>query len=113
VIWLLLACTGAGGDTGTCARQPPLDWAGFGQGFMEKHCTGCHSSLLRDDQRDGAPVGVDLDTWDDVVRWGPRIEARALSAEPDMPPGGGPSEEERRLLQEWLDCTVLPAGEAQ
>ncbi|MFN7143310.1 MAG: hypothetical protein ACK4YP_06005 [Myxococcota bacterium] len=113
ILLLLWACTGAAPeDTGACHRDPPLTWQNFGQGWMDKHCVGCHSSLLREDQRNGAPVGVDLDTWEDAVAWGPRIAARSLGDAPTMPPGGGPSEEERRLLAEWLDCAVLPAGEA-
>ncbi len=112
MILLLLACAGTPDDTaGACDRDPPLTWANFGQGWMDKHCTGCHSSLLRADQRNGAPVQVDLDTWEDAVAWGPRIAARSLGKEATMPPGGGPSEEERRLLAEWLECAVLPAGE--
>ena len=53
------------------------------------------------------------DTWDDMIRWGPRIQARATGPEPTMPPGGGPSEEERALLSEWLECAVLPAASTE
>ena len=107
---LLTGCTGApAADTGACGHTPPLTWANFGQGWMDKHCVGCHSSLLREDQRNGAPVGVDLDTWEDAVLWGDRIAARSVGDDADMPPGGGPSAEERRLLEEWLECTVIPA----
>ncbi|MDP2308985.1 MAG: hypothetical protein Q8P18_23380 [Pseudomonadota bacterium] len=112
---LLGGCTGdaGGADTGVCGHEPALTWANFGQGWMDKHCIGCHSSLLRVDQRNDAPVGVDLDTWEDAVTWGERIGARSLGEGATMPPGGGPSEEERRLLSEWLECAVLPAGEAE
>ncbi|MES2645176.1 MAG: hypothetical protein V4850_37155 [Myxococcota bacterium] len=113
----LAGCTGAPvsdtADTGACDHTPALTWANFGQGWMDKHCVGCHSSLLRDDQRNGAPPSVNLDTWDDAVFWGGRIGARSLGDAPTMPPGGGPSEEERRLLAEWLDCAVTPAREAE
>lgn len=111
MILLLVACAPSGGDSGACDREPPLTWENFGQGWMGKHCTGCHSSLLRSDQRNGAPEPVDLDTWKDVVTWGSRIEARSVADDADMPPGGGPSAEERALLGEWLSCAVLPAGE--
>ena len=108
ILWML-ACA-PGDDSGACDRDPPLTWENFGQGWMEKHCTGCHSSLVRDDQRNGAPTAVNLDTWDDMLRWGARIEARAI-VDVDMPPGGGPSEEERAMLGEWLECAVYPAAE--
>ncbi|MFZ5481778.1 MAG: hypothetical protein ACOZNI_33765 [Myxococcota bacterium] len=108
MIWLVLACT-SGGDTGggACDRDPPLDYVGFGKGWMAKHCVGCHSSLVREDQRNGAPTHVDLDTYDDVVSWSERIRVRTIEQR-DMPPGGGPSDEERVLLDEWLSCAVIP-----
>jgi uncharacterized membrane protein len=107
VILLLLACLADGEDTaGACDRDPPLDYLTFGKPLMQTHCTGCHSSLVREDQRNDAPVGLDLDTYDDVVEWAERIRVRAVE-EQDMPPGGGPSDEERALLAEWLDCEVI------
>lgn len=113
ILGALLGCTTGsdGADTAVCGHEPALTWANFGQGYMDKHCVGCHSSLLREDQRNGAPVTVNLDTWDGAVAWGTRIDARSLGDAPTMPPGGGPSELERRLLAEWLDCAVLPAAE--
>jgi uncharacterized membrane protein len=114
ILLLALACAGASdADTGACDRDPPLTWANFGQPLMDKHCVGCHSSLLREDQRNGAPVGVDLDTWEDAVKWAERIQVRSVPDNADMPPGGGPSAEERRLLAEWLECAVFPAAEQE
>lgn len=101
------ACSGVGGDTGgECDRSPPLSWHNFGQGFMGKHCTGCHSSLLPESHREGAPTSVNFDTYSDVVSQSERVAARALGAEPTMPPGGGPSAAEQALLAEWLRCGV-------
>lgn len=93
-----------------CLRDPPLTYENFGRGFMGRHCTGCHSSIIRVDQRNAAPVGVDFDTWDGCVEWADRIEVRALET-PDvpMPPAGGPTTQELALLQEWLDCELTPA----
>lgn len=110
MILLLLGCTGAPAEDTACDRDPPLDYAGFGQGWMSKHCVGCHSSLIREEQREGAPVGVDLDTWEGVLQYAERIEVRTIDTR-DMPPGGGPSEEERALLLEWLTCAVYPEAE--
>jgi len=106
----VLAC-GEGGDTaapGDCARQPPLSYDNFGQQFMDTHCSGCHSTLLPETLRNGAPLGVDLDTYAGVVQWVDRVEARTVGEGADMPPGGGPSDEERTLLAEWLQCSVWP-----
>lgn len=108
VLLLLLGCALGGADTGdgACARVPPLDWDNFGHGFMTKHCTGCHSSLLPAELREGAPVGVDFDTYQDVLDQSDRILARSVGDAPTMPPGGGPTEEERARLAEWLACEV-------
>ena len=96
-------------DTVDCSRTPPLTWDNFGKGHMDKHCNGCHSVLIPDAQRQGAPSGVDFNTYADVLEWEERIRARATRAvldEPTMPPGGGPSDLELERTLEWLDCEV-------
>jgi hypothetical protein len=112
----LLALAGCGADpkdTGgpadDCDRSPPLDWHNFGKGFVDKHCNGCHSVLYEGGRRQGAPVGVDFNTYEDVLSWRERIRARSTTAvldTPTMPPGGGPSTEELARLEEWLSCEV-------
>jgi hypothetical protein len=92
-----------------CGRQPPLDWNNFGQGHLDTHCTGCHGSLLAVDDRRGAPIGVDLDSYGGALQWAERLEARSTGSNPTMPPGGGPSPDELVLFEEWLSCTLLPA----
>jgi hypothetical protein len=100
---------GSGVPIGTsCLRDPPLTWTNFGQGMMGKHCTGCHSVFQRQGQRNDAPLGVDIDTFDDVLKWADRIQVRAVD-NTGMPPGGGMLEFERDLLEEWLRCEVFPA----
>lgn len=109
---LVFACVGKEGDSATgCERMPPLTYDNFGAGLLEQHCTGCHSSLVPEDHREGAPTGVDFDTYEGVLTWAERIEARAVPDGSTMPPGGGPSEEQRALLHEWLTCTVIPESE--
>lgn len=113
MLLVLLACA-SGGDTAySCDRDPPLTYETFGEGFVSKHCTGCHGSLVRDADRNGATQGVDLDTYGNVLVFAERFEARVLDPEvPEMPPGGGPTEEELRMLQEWLTCSVYPDKES-
>jgi uncharacterized membrane protein len=94
-----------------CPHDPPLTWSSYGQLHLEKHCNGCHASLLPQEMRNGAPVGVDFDTLDAVVNWHERIVARALGDAPTMPPGGGPSATEQALFAEWLACDVAARGE--
>lgn len=116
IVWLLiqLACGTKDIDSASnsCDRSPPLTYANFGKGYLDKHCVGCHHSLLPQEMREGAPMGVDLDTLEFSLQWADRIEARATGDIPTMPPGGGPSEDERALLQEWLSCDLLPASES-
>lgn len=100
------------GGEALCDRDPPLSYDLFGQAFMDTHCAGCHSSLLPLEDREGATVGVDFDTYAGVVQWASRIEARALGEAPDMPPGGGPAQSDLVLLAEWLSCSVIPDHEA-
>ncbi|MCB9746142.1 MAG: hypothetical protein H6739_07140 [Alphaproteobacteria bacterium] len=106
---MLAGCGDRDADTGLCDRTPPLTYEGFGVGFMDKHCTACHSSLLREEQRNDAPVGIDMDSYVEVMRFAERIEARVVTPEvPTMPPGGGPTAEEIAQLNEWLACKVYP-----
>lgn len=104
MIWLIACAVADSG--GVCAREPELDWDRFGHGFMTQYCTGCHASTWPASVREGAPLGVDFDTYAGVLAYADRIEARSVPADADMPPGGGPSEEERALLHEWLTCAV-------
>ena len=87
-----------------CPRDPPLSYDNFGQGFLRRHCAGCHSSLLPQEQRNGAPISINLDSYADAKIWADRIAATALGDAPTMPPGGGPTDDEKALLEEWLDC---------
>lgn len=103
---LLVGCDNAEPVDDPCSSEPALTWENFGKGHLDKHCNGCHSSQIRPEQRNNAPVGVDFDTWDKTVQFGERIWIRGGETL-DMPPGGGPSEDELRLFEEWMHCEVL------
>ena len=108
----MLSCSKSNDSGVSCDRDPPLTYGNFGKGFMGKHCAGCHSSLNPDGHRKGAPLGVDLDTYDGVLQWAYRTHARAVGENAGMPPGGGPGPDELLRLEEWLECGVFPAVEA-
>ncbi len=112
----LAGCDDATGDSGgaeqTCDRSPPLTWDSFGEAYVGRHCAGCHSSLLPEGMRTDATLGVDLDTYSGNLQWAERSLARATGDEPTMPPGGGPSEVEIAMFEEWLRCSVLPDAAA-
>lgn len=90
--------------------DPPcnmLSYENFGEPFVLDWCRGCHSSALPEDMRQGAPVGVDFDTLDRVRAWRTKMTARISGAAPTMPPAAGPSQEEREMMVEWLQCGAL------
>lgn len=115
LIWLLLSPLIACGDSAagtptpeealSCDRSPPLTYESFGQAFMIQNCTPCHHVLLPEADRNGAPVGVDFETYGKVLSWSDRIHERTVVTE-TMPPGGGLSAEDLSKFEEWLGCEV-------
>ena len=105
---LMIACGLSSLDTADpdCDRNPPLSYHNFGKGYMDLHCNGCHSSLLPEFHRVGAPVSVSFDTYKEVMDWVDRIDERSNSVDFPMPPGGGPTEKELEMFNEWLYCGV-------
>ena len=108
MLWILLAC---GGDSSSdSAGDEPVDcaevtnWTTVGAPFIYTWCTPCHSATLTGDARQGAPEGVDFATLEDVQAYADRIEARALSGTPTMPPAGGPTDEDLAAVADWFTC---------
>lgn len=96
-------------DSATLAERPcPEDsivsYESFGGPFLLDWCTGCHAAGLPDGSRQGAPLGVDFDDLEAARKHAARIWARAADGNATMPPVGGPDEEERTRLGEWLAC---------
>lgn len=80
-----------------------LDWDSFGEPFVRSWCTGCHSASLAEADRQGAPLGVDFDTLTGV--WAEIDGIRNLAVDGrSMPPAGGPGDDARALLGEWIGC---------
>ena len=113
MLFLLFACGEKATDSALslCIHDPPLSYANFGKGYVDVHCLGCHSAELPEGHRVGAPAGVNFNTYDEVMDWAERLEARAtrkFSDDVTMPPGGGPTKEELDMFEEWLYCSVIP-----
>jgi uncharacterized membrane protein len=90
------------GDESAMCAQPDLTYQTFGEPFMTDWCTGCHSAELDPSMRQAAPLDVNFDTLDEV-----RAQAQAISisvAQATMPPEGGPSDDERATLVQWIAC---------
>ncbi len=108
---LLSACgkEDDGGDTAPaaidCSREPSLEWDNYAAGFFDKNCNGCHSSALEGDARYNAPPGVDFDSEDIAIAQAGRIRARVVEDQ-TMPPGGGLTASEMRMIDEWLMCAA-------
>lgn len=93
-------------DERPCPSDSIVSFENFGAPFMLDHCKGCHSATLPEDMRQMAPVDVNFDDLQDIRDQAQRIWARSADHNVTMPPVGGPSDEERRLLGEWLACGV-------
>lgn len=106
LVFFIAVLSGCEGPS--CDREPALTYDNWGEGFIATFCVGCHSALIEGEPRKGATVGVDFNTYGDVLNHAQRMAARSTGAEPDMPPSGGPSAEDVALLDEWLTCTVIP-----
>jgi uncharacterized membrane protein len=101
----LAACgDDGGGDGGNDCTTSTLTYDNFGSAFMTNYCLDCHSSSSGN--RMGAPVSVNFDTLELVQNQASRVEARAGSGS-SMPPSSFsslPSDSERTMLSEWIDC---------
>jgi len=92
-----------------CSHEPALTYDNFGKGFATQFCTGCHSSLVPEEHRMDAPEDYNFDTYEGIVWWADKVEIAV--AEGEMPPGGGPTHDEKRLFAEWMACDVMPDAE--
>ncbi len=70
--------------------------------LITTHCQGCHSRTPSDDVFTVAPVGVVLDSWEDIERQAPQI-IRRTSITKDMPfmNKTNMTDEERAALYQW------------
>ena len=98
ILGLLLVCFGlaCGGE---CESVPSYeDWT---QGFLKSKCQSCHSTQTL--YRYNAPENIFFDDYEDALEHIEAIRSSVLERE-TMPPGGGLSEDEKILLEQWLEC---------
>jgi hypothetical protein len=91
-------------DERPCPEENDLSFEGFGGPFLISWCNGCHASGLPEAERQGAPVGIDFDDIELIRAQAERIWARSGDHNLTMPPVGGPEDDERTMLGEWLAC---------
>jgi len=101
------------GGVATGATCPSLDAPtaqNFGTAFVETYCLSCHSQSATGAARQGATVGVDFDTLDEVRRQLALIDTHAAAGpnttNTEMPPAQRPqpTQQEREKLGQWLAC---------
>lgn len=95
---LILAC-GKSNDTADCFDAPT--YSSWAKGFLIGKCQPCHASTAPN--RFGAPEKVIFDDRSDVLRQLSDIKSAVLERG-SMPPSGGVTDDERLLLEAWLEC---------
>ncbi len=104
---------GCGGNSDGAATEsdcdPRLRWDNFGQDFMTRYCTSCHSSELTGGERRGAPPDHNYDTREGVQEDPTHLDLAAAAGPAAhneyMPPyGPTPTLAEREDLGRWLAC---------
>jgi hypothetical protein len=87
-----------------CPPGSTVDGQSFGIPFLLTWCSGCHGGQVPIDERQDAPLDAVFDDLDQVRSQAAAIWGQAGDDRISMPPAGGPTPEERRLLGEWLAC---------
>ena len=104
-IFVFSACQDAADDTSVeCPPDSFLTWETFGDSFFRNWCTSCHSSDLATGFRQDAPREINFDSHTEAMLYNDRTLIRAGEALGGMPPLGGPTEAERAMLVEWIQC---------
>lgn len=69
--------------------------------ILDSSCVRCHGSDKQGAARNGAPAGVDFDTYADAVQNADLANTQIQSGV--MPVGGQLSDDEKGLFQAWVD----------
>lgn len=99
----LLAACGEEEESLDCENLP-WTYENTGQIFMLNWCTSCHHTEIANEDRHPNNQGVNLETYDGFIDNLERIEERALSSAPTMPPSGGLPGDEVERLRQWIEC---------
>lgn len=81
------------------------------QPIVQEKCVGCHSSARAGDARNGAPAGVDFDSYEAVKSR--QVELADAITSGRQPPVSEPAErrptaEERDTVNAWRACRFQP-----
>ena len=93
-------------DDGNGETEVPVTYTTDIKAILDANCLGCHSITRGGPDRNGAPVGVDFDTFNDAVSLAERANLRIQSG--TMPPDGvGLTNAASRLFQTWIEDGLL------
>lgn len=98
------ALISAGCGTGPLGECPPnsKNQQDLGSFVLYTTCTGCHSSSLTGEEREGAPAGSDYDNPELVRPQSEEIYEWVQSG--TMPPDGGLNAEQMEAVRVYLAC---------
>lgn len=113
LVFFLIAASlsGCGEDASTTTEKvdcgsSALTWETAGAPYVNNYCRGCHSRDLSSNMRAGAPIDVNFDSKEDLIRASSsvieRIEDRS------MPPVGSPDSRSESAFLEWIGCQTEP-----
>ncbi len=110
VLSLIAGCTSSPSGA-TCPDSNAPTYGSFGQTFMAKYCTDCHSATAAN--RHAAPSGINFDSMDDIrahlddidvdAAAGPNATNTAMP-QLDAKVTQAPTRAEREELGQWLAC---------
>lgn len=85
-------------------------WCADVQPLIQSRCLGCHSVTRAGSLRNGAPAGVNFDTYEDASPMAGTMNELIQAGV--MPPAGPLSETEQRLFWAWV-ATGRPEGSCE
>lgn len=80
------------------------------QPILETNCLRCHSISKSGGERNGAPLTVNFDTYENVVNLADRANARIQSG--TMPPGSGLPDTDRVVFSDWVTSGMPMDGDS-
>ena len=92
---------GDGTDEPAGCESGDVTWANAVSELMTTNCTACHSSERSGQDRNGAPNGVNFNSYDAATDSAEEANERIQRG--TMPPGGGLSQNQRDCFNAWVD----------
>ncbi len=91
-----------------CLEGTFLSYGTFAQDFFQHYCLMCHSSARTENDRYGAKVGMDFDSYELIAQYNEEILSSVTGDSATMPPAQTINTTDLRLIEEWLTCGFPP-----